>query len=109
MPVAAAALIGSMVAAVVTVHLRNGFFNSDDGFEFNLLLAAAVFALAGVGAGTWSLDAALHISAAGTGWALIALGAGALGGVGALVSSRLASGLARHHVLEPQEGSGGHG
>ena len=91
MPVAATALIGDMTAAVLTVHLRNGFFNADNGFEFNLVLVAAVFALAGVGAGAWSLDEALDIDLTGTGWALAALGAGVLGGLGAVVSGRLAS------------------
>jgi putative oxidoreductase len=90
MPVAAAAVIGSMTAAVLTVHLRNGFFNADNGFEYNLVLVGAVFALAGVGPAAWSLDEALDINLAGTGWALAALGAGGLGGVGAVVSGRLA-------------------
>src|SRR3954453_18496039 len=33
MPFAAAALIATMTAAVLTVHLRNGFFNSNNGYE----------------------------------------------------------------------------
>jgi putative oxidoreductase len=111
MPVAAAALIGDMTAAVLTVHLRNGFFNTDKGFEYNLVLAAAVFALAGVGAGTWSLDEALDIDLAGTGWALAALGAGVLGGLGALVGGRFASGprRAESNAHKPREGRSGHG
>ena len=90
-PVAAAALIGVMTAAVLTVHLKNGFFVTNQGFEYNLVLAAAVFALAGVGAGSWSLDNALGIDLTGTGWALGALGVGILGGVGAVIVGRLAS------------------
>jgi putative oxidoreductase len=107
MPVAAAALIGDMTAAVLTVHLRNGFFNTDNGFEYNLVLAVAVFALAGVGAGAWSLDEALDINLAGTGWALAALGAGVLGGLGAVVSARLASRprRAESHAPWPPSGS----
>jgi putative oxidoreductase len=90
-PFAAAALIASMTAATLTVHARNGFFNTAGGFEYNLVLAASVFALAGVGAGTWSLDHALGIDAMGTGWALAALGAGILGGIGAVLGGRLVS------------------
>lgn len=90
-PFAAAALIAVMTAAVLTVHLRNGFFVSSNGYEYNLVLVAAVFALAGIGAGDWSLDNALGIDLAGTGWALGALGAGVLGGLGAVLSGRLAS------------------
>jgi putative oxidoreductase len=90
-PIAAAALIAVMTAAVITVHAKNGFFNANQGFEFNLALAAALFALAGIGAGGWSLDNALGIDMTGTAWALGALGAGLLGGIGAVVSGRFVS------------------
>jgi putative oxidoreductase len=88
-PFAAAALIAVMTAAVLTVHLPNGFFSSDNGYEYNLVMVAAVFALAGIGAGDWSLDNALGLDLAGTGWALGALGVGVLGGLGAVLSGRL--------------------
>jgi putative oxidoreductase len=90
-PFAAAALIGVMTAAVLTVHLRHGFFATNGGYEYNLALAAAAFALAGIGPGNWSLDHALDIELAGTGWALGALGAGVLGGLSAVAIGRLAS------------------
>ena len=50
-----------------------------------------MFALAGVGAGNWSIDSALGLDLTGTGWALGALGAGILGGLGAVLSGRLVS------------------
>lgn len=90
-PFAAAALIAAMTAAVLTVHARNGYFATKNGYEYNLALAAAVFALAGVGAGRWSLDHALGLDLRGTGWALGALAVGVLGGLGAVLSGRLAS------------------
>ena len=89
-PFAAAAVIGVMTAAIITAHLPKGFFNTAGGYEYNLTLIAAVFALAGVGAGDWSLDHAFGLHLAGTVWALAALGAGVLGGLGAIVSGRLA-------------------
>jgi putative oxidoreductase len=89
-PFAAAAVIAVMTAAVITVHRANGFFATNNGYEYNLVLAAAVFALAGVGAGQWSLDNALGLELAGTGWALGALAVGLLGGIGAIVSGRVA-------------------
>jgi putative oxidoreductase len=88
-PVATALITAVMVVAVVKVHLRGGFFVTNEGYEFNLVLVAAAFALAGVGAGAWSLDHAFGLDVAGTGWALGALAAGLLGGAGALVSGRL--------------------
>jgi putative oxidoreductase len=77
-----------MTAAVLTVHARNGLWVTQNGFEYNLVLVAAVFALAAVGAGAVSLDSALGLDVAGTGWALGALGAGLLGGLGAVLSRR---------------------
>jgi putative oxidoreductase len=90
-PFAAAALIAVMVAAVLTVHLPNGFFNSDNGYEYNLELVAVAFALAAIGAGDLSLDAAFGLDLAGTAWALGALGAGVLGGGAAVLTGRLAA------------------
>lgn len=88
-PLAAAALIGVMTAAVITVHARNGFFVTDQGYEYNLVLVASVFALAAVGPGAWSLDNALGLDMSGTLWALGAFAAGLLGGIGAILSGRL--------------------
>jgi putative oxidoreductase len=88
-PIGAAMVIAVMVTAIITVHGTKGFFTQDGGYEFNLLLIAVAFALAGVGPGEWSLDNALDLSWTGTGWALVALGAGLLGGIGAVVQGRL--------------------
>ena len=89
-PFAAAALIAVMTAAVLTVHVKNGFFNTNQGYEYNLTLVAALFALAAIGSGEWSLDYALDLELAGTGWALAALGVGLLGGLGAVFGGRIA-------------------
>jgi hypothetical protein len=59
-----------MTAAVITAHLRKGFFNTDGGYEYDLVLVAALFAPAGIGAGELSLDYGLDLDLAGTGWAL---------------------------------------
>ena len=89
-PVGAALITAVMVAAIVTVHLGKGPFNDNGGWELPLVFIAAVFALAGVGAGELSLDHALGLDVAGTAWALGALGAGVAGGLGAVASGRLA-------------------
>jgi putative oxidoreductase len=88
-PIAALLLTAVMTAAILTVHLRNGVWVTANGYEYNLVLIAVAFALAAVGAGEWSLDNALGLDVAGTGWALGALGLGLLGGLGAAFSSRL--------------------
>jgi len=88
-PVAAAGLIAVMVTAMLTVHLANGFFNTDGGVEFNLTLIAALFALAAVGPGEASLDNALGLDLAGSGWALAALAVGVAGGAGVVAGGRV--------------------
>ena len=98
-PLAAAAIIAVMTAAVLTVHGSNGPWVTNNGFEYNLVLAAVAFALAGVGAGAWSLDHALSLDVSGTGWALLALAAGVLGGLGAVLSGRLAAQERRHERI----------
>jgi putative oxidoreductase len=95
-PFAAAALIAVMTAAVITVHLPNGIWNTNRGYEYNLVLAAAVFALSGAGAGAWSLDNAFGFDLHSTVWAISALVAGVLGGVGTVLSGRLAGGHEPH-------------
>jgi putative oxidoreductase len=87
-PIGAAAIIAVMVAAIWTVHGAKGLWNSDGGFEYNLVLIAAAFALAGVGAGKWSLDNAVGVSDKGTGWAIVALAIGLLAGAGAVLTGR---------------------
>jgi putative oxidoreductase len=53
---AAAVLAFTMVVAIVTVHLGNGLFMSNNGYEFGLALLAASVALAVQGGGAWSVD-----------------------------------------------------
>jgi putative oxidoreductase len=90
-PLAAAMLIAVMLVAEWTVHRHNGLWVSDGGYEYNLVLIAVVFAVAGIGAGDWSLDGAFGLDMSGAGWALASLGAGVLGSVVAVVFGRFAA------------------
>lgn len=56
---AAAALAGTMMMAIVTVHLTNGLFMANNGYEFALALLAISLTLVARGAGSFSLDSAL--------------------------------------------------
>ena len=60
-PLAALALIVVMIVAILTVHLRNGFFNTNGGYEFNLALAGMALVLLIAGAGGYSIDSVLSI------------------------------------------------
>src|SRR5947209_1486831 len=88
-PFAGAALIAVMTAAVITVHGVKGPWNTDGGYEYNLLIAATAFALAAVGAGGWSIDHALSLNIHGVLWGIGALAAGVIGGAGAVLSGRV--------------------
>jgi putative oxidoreductase len=75
-PAAAAALIGVMSTAMRTVHLKNGPWVTEGGYEYNLTLIAALVALADVGPGDISLDHVLGLEVNGPVVALLALAAG---------------------------------
>ena len=79
-PLAATLIISVMFVAVATVHVKNGFFNSAQGYEYNLTLAAVALSLAIIGPGAFSVDSALGIPDAGPVWGLVALIAGIVGG-----------------------------
>ncbi|WP_422745429.1 DoxX family protein [Mycobacterium sp. WMMD1722] len=89
-PVPAAGFVALMLVAAWTVHRANGFFIVKEGWEYNLVLAAAAVAVPAIGPGRLSLD---HLLFGGTGlwelvqgwWGLvIALVLGLAGGIGQL-------------------------
>jgi len=82
-PLAASALTATMLTAVNRVHLKNGPWITNGGYEYNVVLIAAVIALAEIGPGCLSLDAALGNERSGPKWALAALLLGAAGATGA--------------------------
>lgn len=60
-PLAASAVVGTMAVAARSVHLRNGFFITAEGYEYVLNLSAASVALAALGPGRLSVDRLLGI------------------------------------------------
>ena len=90
-PAGAAALIGTMVTAIRTVHFQKGFWNTDGGYEFNLTLIAALLLIVDGGPGALSVDGALGREDTGTGWALTALAAGAAGSALAVAAGQKAT------------------
>lgn len=80
---AAAGLVATMLVAFWAIHRFAGFFvfnRPDEGYEYVLTLVVAAAALAVVGPGEVSLDAAVGLDATLDGWVG---GAIALGGVAA--------------------------
>jgi putative oxidoreductase len=78
-PLGASLLSGTMITAIRKVHAPNGPWAAEGGYEYNLVMLAAVFAITDLGPGAWSLDEALGIHCSGPGWALAQLAAGAIG------------------------------
>src|SRR5687767_14756728 len=87
-PAAAAAFVATMLVAVVTVHGKNGFFATQGGYEYNLVLAVAALSLAFTGPGALSLDGLLGIEFAGAAGGVSALVAGTVGAAFQLAQRR---------------------
>jgi putative oxidoreductase len=86
-PLAASVLTATMMTAIYRVHGAKGPWLTNGGYEYNLVLIAAVLALAEVGPGELSLDAALGRERSGPDWAVAALLTGALGAIGSYAAA----------------------
>jgi putative oxidoreductase len=87
-PLAASALTATMLTAIHRVHLKHGPWLTNGGYEYNIVLIAAVLALTEIGPGELSLDAALGRERSGPGWALAALALGSAGALGAYAAAQ---------------------
>ena len=85
-PLAAAAVIGTMLNAVVAVHGRNGLWVVDNGCEYPLVIAAAAATLGFTGAGAASVDAGLGLGGASVESGVFAVAVGLIAGGAVLVS-----------------------
>ncbi|WP_448566114.1 DoxX family protein [Thalassotalea ganghwensis] len=56
---AALVLAGTMVVAILSVHIQNGLFMSNNGYEFGLALLAMSIALVFQGGGRFSFDSVI--------------------------------------------------
>jgi len=83
MPLSASVLTATMLTAVNRVHFKNGPWLTNGGYEYNIVLIAAVLALVEVGPGELSLDHLLGNERSGPGWALAAAALGVAGALGA--------------------------
>ena len=85
-PIAAAGVVGVMLVAFITNHMKNGFFifRPGEGYEYVMTLTLVAVAIGTIGPGQWSIDG--HIGALQDLWGWpgfgIAVGAGGLGAAG---------------------------
>ncbi|MFI9273281.1 DoxX family protein [Kitasatospora sp. NPDC052896] len=82
-PLAAAALIGVMINAMVTVTAAHGLWETDGGVEYNVCIAVVALAVTAIGPGRLALDRPFRWGTGGWRAATVAL---VLGGLGAAVA-----------------------
>ncbi|MFD9816095.1 DoxX family protein [Streptomyces sp. NPDC059080] len=85
-PLAAAALIGVMINAMVSVTAANGFWETDGGVEYSVCIAVVALAVAAIGPGKLAVDRFFRWGRGGWPEAAFALG---LGGIAAALSLAL--------------------
>ena len=95
-PAAAAALNGTMTVAIRKVHGPNGLWAQDGGFEYPLVMMAALFGIVVEGPGDFSVDRREW----GTGWAVAALAAGVGGSLALLKATEQPGGAAPEAAAE---------
>jgi putative oxidoreductase len=61
-PVGAAAVLSTMVVAMISVHVKNGFWGTNNGIEMPFLYAAAAIGIGLMGPGAFSLDALFRLT-----------------------------------------------
>jgi putative oxidoreductase len=78
-PLAATMVSGTMITAIRKVHAPNGPWVTENGWEYNAALIAAMAALVEHGPGSPSVDAKLFPNWKGAGWAIAMLAAATAG------------------------------
>jgi putative oxidoreductase len=88
-PLAAAGVIGVMVVAIYTSHLKVGFFVflPNQGWEYCATIALGALAVGTMGPGEWSLDNAIDFSLSGWGALIVTLALGVGGAAVHLATS----------------------
>ena len=97
-PLAAAIVLSVMLVAAVSVHVKQGFFITSGGFEYNLVLGMAGLVLAFTGPGALSLDALFGLTVTGAFWAPRHSSSGSTGAGVQLAQRRSAPALQPAHA-----------
>jgi putative oxidoreductase len=87
-PLAATMVFAVMIVAALSVHVKQGFFITNGGYEYTLMLGVAGLSLAFTGAGAISIDARVGWPLGGASWGVAALLLGLAGGFVPLAARR---------------------
>ena len=82
-PLAASVLVSTMLTAIHRVHASKGPWITQGGYEYNVVLIAALLTLVEAGPGAMSVDARRGKVHSGAAWAAATLALGAAGSLGA--------------------------
>src|SRR3954453_11989374 len=104
-PLAAAAIIGMMINAIFAVHVENGAWNQEGGYEYPLVLAVAAGAIALADGGAASIDKMFGLNMGGR-MAWLAILLGIIGGVVAANVRSPEGEMAEAEADEAEEGEG---
>ncbi|HEY1368763.1 MAG TPA: DoxX family protein [Gaiellaceae bacterium] len=98
-PLAALGIAVVMLTAIGSVHWSKGFWNTNGGYEFNLLILSVAVAIAATGPGRFSIDRALGFddNLSGLWW-----GVGTLGAAIVIATLTLTLGRHRRPATEPE-------
>jgi len=89
-PLGPALIIAVLIVAIATVHWQHGLFSQNNGIELPLVYSAGAAAIALIGNGAYSVDAALGLTwPAEVVW--VALGLGVIGGLANLAVRKTAA------------------
>jgi putative oxidoreductase len=88
-PLAAALVASVMLVAAVIAHVKNGFFSTAGGYEYNLVLGVTALGIAFTGPGALSIDALFGYGTGGVASGLAAIVIAVVGATGQLASRRL--------------------
>jgi putative oxidoreductase len=106
-PLASAGLIGVMATAIRKVHLPNGPWAANGGWEYNAALIAALAVLAEQGPGRLSLDALMGLDRSGVAWGLGALALGAAASTATIEAGRRSAPRASNDTGSPYPNTAG--
>ena len=101
-PLAAAAVLATMIVAAVGVHLDKGFFAQNGGYELAFIVGAVALSLGFTGPGALSLDELLGLHLGGAYAGVITLVLGLVGALPPLLAR--ASSLRRDHTARAPQG-----
>jgi putative oxidoreductase len=88
-PLGAALVVSVMLVAALTVHIRNGFFATNGGYEYVLMVGVGALSLSFTGPGKLSVDALLGYSLTGLVWGIGSAAVAVLGALAQLTQRRL--------------------